>query len=49
MEFTNLDVWTESRKLSNLIYDSTKNYPKEEVLILCKKLLNGFINYYRKK
>lgn len=117
MEFTNLDVWTESRKLSNLIYDSTKNYPKEEVfgltnqirrsavsvpsniaegcgrntsketiyflfiargslyeletqlylsldqkyvreeefstiinqIILCKKLLNGFINYYRKK
>jgi len=117
MEYTNLDVWVESRKLTNGIYDSTKNYPKEEIFgltnqirraavsvpsniaegcgrntakatiqflfiargslyeletqlylsydqryineklftellnqtILCKKLLNGFINYYRKK
>ncbi|WP_294243833.1 four helix bundle protein [uncultured Chryseobacterium sp.] len=117
MEYTNLDVWVESRKLTNSIYDSTKNYPKEEIFgltnqirraavsvpsniaegcgrstakatiqflfiargslyeletqlylsndqryisekqftellhqtILCKKLLNGFINYYRKK
>lgn len=115
MEYTNLDVWVESRKLTNSIYDSTKNYPKEKIFgltnqirraavysniaegcgrntakatiqflfiargslyelktqlylsydqryinekeftellnqtILCKKLLNGFINYYRKK
>jgi four helix bundle protein len=117
MEYTNLDVWIESRKLTNLVYDSTKKYPKEEIfglqnqirrcavsipsniaegcgrntnketihflfiargslyeletqlylssdqkyvneteytvilnqIILCKKLLNGFINYYKKK
>ncbi|WP_426277392.1 four helix bundle protein [Chryseobacterium sp. S-02] len=117
MEYTNLNVWVESRKLTNLIYDSTKNYPKEEIfgltnqirrcavsvpsniaegcgrntsketihflfiargslyeletqfylssdlnflneekftiiinqIAICKKLLNGFINYYRKK
>ena len=117
MEYVNLDVWIESRKLTNLVYDLTKNYPKEEIfgltnqmrrcavstpsniaegcgrstskdtmhflfiargslyeletqlylsldqnyldeeklklilnqIILCKKLLNGFINYYRTK
>ena len=117
MEYTNLDVWIESRKLTNIVYNSTKNYPKEEIfgltnqirrcavsvpsniaegcgrntsketiqlliisrgsiyeletqlylsldqnyiekeefesilsqIMLCKKLLNGFINYYKKK
>ena len=29
MEYTNLDVWIESRKLTNIVYNSTKNYPKE--------------------
>lgn len=117
MEYINLDVWIESRKLTNLVYDLTKNYPKEEIfgltnqirrcavsvpfniaescgrntsketiyflfiargslyeletqiylssdqnyltkekltntlnqIIICKKLLNGFINYYKQK
>lgn len=117
MEYVNLDVWIELRKLTNLVYDLTKNYPKEEIfgltnqmrrcavsvpsniaegcgrstskdtihflfiargslyeleaqlylssdqnyldeeklnlilnqIILCEKLLNGFINYYRTK
>lgn len=117
MEYINLEVWIEARKLTKLVYDSTKNYPKEEIfgltnqirrcavsipsniaegcgrntskdtihflfiargslyeletqfylsadqnylsveeletilnqIIICKKLLNGFINYYRKK
>lgn len=117
MEYKNLDVWIEARKLTRLVYDLTKNYPNEEIfgltnqirrcavsvpsniaegcgratskdtthflfiargslyeletqiylssdleyindesltntlnqVILCKKLLNGFINYYRKK
>ena len=117
MEYTNLDVWIECRKLTNIVYNSTKNFPKEEIfgltnqirrcavsvpsniaegcgrntsketihflfiargsiyeletqlylsldqnyiekeefgnilsqVILCKKLINGFINYYKKK
>jgi len=117
MEYKNLEVWTEARKLTSLVYTSTKNYPKEEIfgltnqmrrcavsvpsniaegcgrssskdtihflfiargslyeletqfyissdqnylseeeleisldkIIICKKLLNGFINYYRTK
>lgn len=31
MEYTNLDVWIESRRLTNLVYKSTKKYPKEEI------------------
>ena len=117
MEYINLNVWTESRKLTNLIYELTKDYPTAEIfgltsqmrrsavsvtsniaegcgrdssketihflfiargslyeletqlyisfdqnylneeqlpinlnqVIICKKLLNGFINYYRNK
>lgn len=117
MEYKDLEVWMEARKLTKLVYDTTTNYPKEEIfgltnqmrrcavsvpsniaegcgrntskdtihflfiargslyelesqiylssdlefinddklasiskqIILCKKLLNGFINYYRKK
>jgi four helix bundle protein len=117
MEYTNLDVWIECRKLTNIVYDFTKTFPKEEIfgltnqirrcavsvpsniaegcgrntsketihflfiargsiyeletqlylsldqnyiekeefesilsqIILCKKLLNGFINYYKNK
>lgn len=117
MEYKDLEVWIEARKLTKLVYDSTKSYPKEEIfgltnqmrrcavsvpsniaegcgrntaketihflfiargslfeletqfylsldltyinnedfkiilnqIILCKKLINGFINYYRTK
>lgn len=117
MEYVNLDVWIEARKLTSLVYSSTKNYPEEEIfgltnqirrcavsvpsniaegcgrntsketnhflfiargslyeletqfylsadqkylggeqltiilnqIVICKKLLNGFINYYRNK
>lgn len=38
MEYTNLDVWIESRKLTNLVYDSTKNYPKEELFGLTNQI-----------
>jgi len=30
MEYTELDVWIESRKLVNMVYDLTKSFPKEE-------------------
>lgn len=117
MEYIDLDVWIESRKLVKMVYDVTKSFPKEELyglvnqirrsavsvpsnigegcgrrtsadtiqflhiargslyeletqiylssdqnyindsehnslldqIKLCKKLTNGFINYYRKK
>ena len=117
MEYTDLDVWKESRKLAKSIYDLTKDFPKDEIfgltnqirrcaisvpsniaegcgrstakdtihflfiargslyeietqiylasdlryladenltfilnqIMLCKKLLNGFINYYKTK
>jgi four helix bundle protein len=31
MKYTELEVWLESRKLANLIYEQTKKFPKEEV------------------
>ena len=30
MEYTNLDIWIECRKLTNIVYDFTKTFPKEE-------------------
>lgn len=30
MEYTNLDVWIESRKLTNLVYNATKKYQKKK-------------------
>ena len=38
MEYTNLDVWIESRKLTNIVYNSTKNYPKEEIFGLTNQI-----------
>ena len=31
MDYINLDVWIETRKLANLVYNQTKKFPKEEV------------------
>ena len=30
MDYTKLDVWLESRKLANIIYNISKQFPKEE-------------------
>lgn len=38
MEYKNLDVWIEARKLTKLVYDSTKNYPKEEIFGLTNQM-----------
>lgn len=38
MEYINMDVWIESRKLTTLVYDSTKNYPKEEIFGLTNQI-----------
>ena len=40
MEYTDLEVWTKSRKLVNLIYVCTKHFPKEEIY--------GIINQMRR-
>jgi four helix bundle protein len=40
MEYTELDVWIESRKLVKMVYDITKTFPKEE--------LYGLVNQMRR-
>lgn len=37
-EYTELDVWIESRKLVNLIYEKTKVFPKEEIFGLSNQM-----------
>ncbi len=84
-EYTELEVWQESRKFTNIAYGLVQKYPKDELFgitsqirrsavsvpaniaegcgrrtandtiqflhigktLICKKLLNGFINYYK--
>ena len=38
MEYTKLEVWVETRKLANLVYDATKKFPKEELFSLTNQL-----------
>lgn len=38
MEYIKLEVWIETRKLANLIYDATKEFPKEELFSLTTQL-----------
>ncbi|KEY18661.1 30S ribosomal protein S23 [Kaistella antarctica] len=38
MEFTSLEVWKESRKLTNLVYEKSKNFPKEELFGLTNQI-----------
>ncbi|MDR6158016.1 MULTISPECIES: four helix bundle protein [Chryseobacterium] len=44
MEYTNLDVWIESRKLTNLVYNATKKYPKEEIFGLQNQIRRSAIS-----
>jgi len=37
-EYTDLEVWQESRKLANLIYQLTKVFPKDELFGLTNQL-----------
>ncbi len=37
-EYTELEVWSESRKLTNLVYELTKKYPKEELFGLTNQI-----------
>ena len=38
MEYIKLDVWVETRKLANLIYDATKVFPKEKIFGLVNQM-----------
>ena len=38
MTFTELEVWIESRKLVNHVYDATKQFPKEEMFGLTNQM-----------
>ena len=38
MEYNKLEVWVESRKLTNLIYDLSKVFPKEEIYGLTNQM-----------
>ena len=44
MEYTDLDVWIESRKLVRIIYDLTKSFPKEEVYGLISQMRRSTIS-----
>ena len=38
MEYNKLEVWSEARKLTNLIYDLSKVFPKEEIYGLTNQM-----------
>ena len=38
MDYTKLDVWLESRKLANIIYNISKQFPKEEIYGLTNQM-----------
>ena len=38
MEYIKLEIWVESRKLSNLVYEFTKDFPKEELYALTNQI-----------
>jgi len=44
MDYTKLDVWIESRKLANLIYNISKQFPKEEVYGLTNQLRRSAVS-----
>ena len=38
MEYIKLEIWVESRKLSNLVYEFTKDFPNEELYALTNQI-----------
>ena len=38
MEYIKLEVWIETRKLANIIYDASKQFPKEELFGLTNQM-----------
>lgn len=43
-EYTELEVWTESRKLVNLIYENSKQFPKEEIFGLTNQMCRSAVS-----
>lgn len=43
-DYTDLEVWQESRKLANLIYTVTKSFPKEEQFGLVNQLRRAAVS-----
>lgn len=44
MEYSKLEVWMEARKLVNLLYDSSKLFPKEELFGLTNQMRRAAIS-----
>ena len=44
MEYTNLEVWNEARKLTNLVYRKTKLFPKEELFGLTNQIRRSAVS-----
>ncbi|WP_316635311.1 four helix bundle protein [uncultured Flavobacterium sp.] len=44
MEYSKLEVWQEARKLVNLLYDSSKLFPKEELFGLTNQMRRAAIS-----
>jgi len=44
MEYNKLEVWIEARKLVNLLYDSSKLFPKEELFGLTNQMRRAAIS-----
>jgi four helix bundle protein len=38
MEYTQLEVWIEARKMTHLVYEITKGFPKEELYALTNQI-----------
>ncbi len=38
MDYTKLDVWLEARRLTNMIYEISKHFPKEEIYGLTNQM-----------
>lgn len=44
MEYKDLEVWIETRKLTKLVYDLTKSYPKEEIFGLTNQMRKSSVS-----
>ena len=44
MEYIELEVWMESRKLANILYDLTKSFPKEELFGLTNQMRRAAVS-----